>query len=130
MSRHLSIVIDRSPQSVYAFVSEPANLPDWAAGLADGIDLLHGQWVATSSWGRLELEMAPRNEFGVVDHWVTAPDGVRTYNPMRVLAHGDGAEVVFSLRRADGMSDDAFETDAAAIEADLATLKRILEARP
>ena len=40
-----------------------------------------------------------------------------------------GCEVVFTLRRQPGMSDDAFEADAIAITTDLATLKGILERR-
>ncbi|WP_341855056.1 SRPBCC family protein [Brachybacterium sp. GPGPB12] len=33
-SRHLSIVIDRPWRRVYEYVSDPRNLPRWAAGLA------------------------------------------------------------------------------------------------
>jgi len=45
-----------------------------------------------------------------------------------VLADGDGAEVVFTLRRRPGMTDEEWAADAAAITADLSTLKRVLEA--
>ena len=48
-------------------------------------------------------------------------------NPLRVLADGDGCEVVFTLRRQPGMDDEAFDADAAAIRRDLATLRRLLE---
>ena len=46
---------------------------------------------------------------------------------MRVFHDGDGREVVFTLRPRDGVSDDDFERDAAAVAADLRTLKRLLE---
>jgi hypothetical protein len=46
---------------------------------------------------------------------------------MRVIADGEGCEVVFTLRRQPGMSDEDFERDAAAVLADLGTLKRLLE---
>jgi hypothetical protein len=46
---------------------------------------------------------------------------------MRVLPDGEGCEVVFTLRRQDGVSDDDFEQDAAAVAADLQTLKRLLD---
>ena len=34
-SSHIATTIDRSPEEVYDFVSDPRNLPAWAAGLAD-----------------------------------------------------------------------------------------------
>lgn len=71
---------------------------------------------------------APANAFGVLDHDVTLPSGEVFHNPMRVLRDGDGCEVVFTLRRQSGLSDEEFARDEAAVAADLATLKRLLEA--
>jgi uncharacterized membrane protein len=51
--RHLSISIDRPASEVYDFVSNPANLPEWAAGLLSSIEEVDGQWVADSSMGRI-----------------------------------------------------------------------------
>ncbi len=126
-TRHLSIEIDRPEAEVYAFVSDPANLPRWAAGLSGSIERVDGRWLADSPMGRVEVEFAPPNEFGVLDHVVTLPDGQRVLNPLRVLGFRGRSEVVFTLRRAEGMTDSEFEADAAAVAADLATLKSILE---
>jgi hypothetical protein len=41
---------------------------------------------------------------------------------------GDACEVVFTLRRQPSMTDDEFARDRAAVEADLASLKALLEA--
>jgi hypothetical protein len=51
------------------------------------------------------------------------------YNPMRVIADDSGCEVVFTLRRPPGMSDEGFKADAAAVAADLTRLKHVLERR-
>jgi hypothetical protein len=48
---------------------------------------------------------------------------------MRVIADDRGCEVVFTLRRRLGMSDEDFRADADAGAADLARLKRVLERR-
>jgi hypothetical protein len=50
---------------------------------------------------------------------------------MRVIRDGDvdGCEVVFTLRRLPGMSDEEFERDGNAVADDLARLKRIVEGR-
>lgn len=128
-SRHVSIVIDRPPTAVYEFAADPANLPRWAAGLAtSAVERVDGQWTADSPMGRVMISFAERNPFGVLDHVVTLPTGETVYNPLRVLPHGDASEVVFTLRRQPGMTDEQFDQDAEAVRADLDSLKRILEA--
>ena len=128
-SRHLSVSIDRPTAVVYAYARDPANLPQWAAGLAAGIRRERGEWVADSPMGRVLVRFVPVNEYGVLDHDVVAPDGTTTTNPLRVLADGPGSEVVFTLRRRQGMTAEEFEADAAAVRADLATLQRVVESR-
>lgn len=126
-SRHISADINRPPDEVYEYTSDHTNLPNWASGIGDSIELVDGEWVVESPMGRLTIGFVPQNELGVLDHTVTLASGDTFYNPMRVIQHGDGSEVVFTLRRADDQSDEEFEHDAATIAADLHTLKALLE---
>ncbi|MFC8230818.1 SRPBCC family protein [Streptomyces sp. NPDC057287] len=126
-SRHLSIHIDRPAGQVYAYASDPSHLPEWAAGLGAAVEETDGQWIADSPMGRVVVDFAPRNDFGVLDHHVTLPSGETVYNPVRVIADGPGCEVVFTLRHRPGVSAEEFRSDEAAVSADLATLKRIVE---
>lgn len=126
-SLHISTHVDRPATEVYDYTSNPVNLPEWAAGLGGSITQENGQWVANSPFGHIVIEFVERNSLGVLDHYVTVESGERFYNPMRVIADGSGCEVVFTLRRAPGVDDDAFAADRAQIEADLATLKSILD---
>ncbi|MDT0346302.1 SRPBCC family protein [Streptomyces litchfieldiae] len=126
-SRHISTHIDRPAQDVYDYASNPSHVPEWAAGLGSSIEETGGRWIADSPMGRVEVAFAPRNEFGVLDHDVTLPSGEVVHNPVRVIADDTGCEVVFTLRRRPGMSDDEFRRDADAVTADLATLKRLME---
>jgi hypothetical protein len=126
-SRHISMHIDRPAREVYDYASNPANLPDWAPGLANSAERVDGQWIVESPMGRVVVVFAARNEFGVLDHDVTLPSGETIYNPMRVTVDGTGCEVVFTVRRQPGMSDEDFERDANAVSADLSRLKRVIE---
>ena len=126
-SLHLSTHIARSAAEVYAFVADPANLPQWAAGLSGSIEQRDGRWFADSPMGDVEVRFVEENPYGVLDHDVTLPDGTTVTNPMRVVADDDGCEVVFTVRRAVGATDAELQADAAAVRADLATLKQLLD---
>ena len=126
-SLHLSVSIARPASEVYNYASNPANLPEWAAGLGGSIERVGTRWFAESPIGNVMVSIASRNEFGVLDHFVTLPSGEAVYNPMRVIAFGNGCEVVFTLRRGAGVSDEDFAADEAAIVADLAKLRRLCE---
>jgi hypothetical protein len=125
---HVSIRITRPPSQVYAYASDPAHLPEWAAGLSGSIEHTGGQWVAQSPMGPIVVEFVPSNEFGVADHYVTTESGQRFYNPMRVIPDGDECDVVFTVRQSAEMTDEQFGRDTEAVTTDLATLKRLLEA--
>lgn len=127
-SLHVSIHIASSAEDVYAYASDPANLPEWAQGLGGSIEKIDGQWVAESSpMGRVVVTFAPDNALGVLDHDVTLPSGETVYNPVRVIADGVGSEVVFTLRRRPEMTDADFRRDADMVAADLARLKALTE---
>ncbi|MEV6492133.1 SRPBCC family protein, partial [Actinoplanes sp. NPDC051633] len=95
-SRHVSTQIDRPVREVYEYASDPANLPAWAPGLTSSIEQVDGRWIAESPLGRVVVAFVPENEFGVLDHDVTLPTGETVHNSFRVIADGDGSEVVFT----------------------------------
>ena len=120
--------IDAPAVAVYRFASDPLNMPRWAAGLGSSISKIDGRWMVETPGGVVTVEFAPANTLGVLDHTVTLGDGTKIYMPMRVIANGEGAELVLTLYRQPGMSDAQFERDAGLVQKDLATLKRLVEA--
>jgi uncharacterized protein YndB with AHSA1/START domain len=126
-SQHLGTYIERPAAEVYAYVVNPANLPNWAAGLSGSIEQRDGRWFAESPMGDIEVRFVPENPYFVLDHEVRLSDGTTFNNPMRVIDHGTGCEVVFTLLRRSDQSDGDYEADATTIRTDLATLKELLE---
>lgn len=128
-SRHVSTVIHRTPAEVYAYAAEPDHLPAWAAGLAEAPVTREGDTLLVESpMGQVRVQFVPRNEHGILDHDVVLPSGTVVTNPIRVMAHPDGAEVLFTVRQIE-LTDDELERDVRTVEADLARLKAVLEER-
>ena len=126
-SRHLSRVVAASPQSVYAFAADSANLPLWAAGLAQAeVEVRGDALVVQSPMVEVTVRFVPRNDLGVLDHDVTLPSGTTVTNPLRVLARPEGAEVLFTVRQIE-LTDEEFERDCRLVEQDLETLRSLLE---
>ena len=77
--------------------------------------------------GPAQIWFAEKNDFGVLDHYVTLASGVEVYVPMRVVPNGSGSEVIFTLFKTPEMSDKQFAEDAGMVQRDLRTLKSVLE---
>lgn len=116
---------------VYHFARQMENLPQWASGLATGIEQCDGQWFTDSPMGKVRVDMAPRNPFGVLDHDVTLPDGTTVHNAFRVTPCGDDASLLtFVVLRFEGVDQADFDADVAHVRKDLSALRHLLEAMP
>jgi hypothetical protein len=128
-SRTLSVWIEREWRQVYEAVWRPLDFRRWASGLSQSAMERDGDmwWRAMSSDEPIRIRFSEHNEFGVMDHWVEVGAGTTVYVPMRVVANGQGAEVLFTLFRQPDMSDEKFAADMAWVERDLLALKALAE---
>jgi hypothetical protein len=133
--RHLSVHIARAWRTVYDYACVPEHFPEWASGLGSGLrrdgdgdgDGKADVYIVAAPEGEARVRFSPRNDYGVLDHWVTLPGGQTVYIPLRVIVHGDGAEVTLTLIRQPQMSDADFAHDADWVRRDLNRLKALLE---
>lgn len=128
-SQTLTISIQRSAEETYAFLSDPANMPKWAAGLGSSFKPTDTPniWQVETPGGLARVRFTEKNNFGIADHYVNAGNAPEVYIPIRVIANGKGSEVLFTLFRYPDMTDEVYAKDKAAVQQDLETLKRILE---
>lgn len=121
-SATLSVSIAREWRAVYEAIWHPTVFPRWASGLAQShLQERDGCWIGDGAEGRVAIRFTPHNDLGVMDHHVEAA-GAHVYVPMRVVANGDGAEVLLTVFRQPGMSDDVFARDRAWVRRDLKAL--------
>ena len=128
-ARKLSVSIDRAAAEAYEFLSRPENFPKWASGLGASLRQAGADWIAETPDGPATVCFTERNSRGVLDHSVKLPRGGSVYVPLRVVESGNGCELVLTLFRLPGMSEEKFVADAAWVMRDLQAAKRILEGR-
>ena len=105
------MTIERPPLDVYNFISDPKNLPKWASGLSAAV----------------KVRFVERNKYGVLDHYVSVGSGEEVYVPMRIFPNGDGTEVLLTVFRQAGTSEEKFGEDTQWVRRDLEALKELLE---
>ena len=131
-SRTLTVAIARDPDVVFAYVSQPANLPHWAPSFCKSIRHANAQtredrWILTTADGEVVFYFLPTNTLGILDHVVMIAPGLEVHVPMRVVPNGDGSEFMLTIFQQPNMTQEAFERDIAFIERDLRTLKTLME---
>jgi hypothetical protein len=126
-SRTITCSINRPPSEVYKFAANPENLPQWTKSFCLSVRKSDDDWQMETSTGWMGIRFVPANVFGILDHVVTLPDGQSIWNPMRVVANGKGSEVMFTLFQLPSMTDEQFLQYAGMVEADLQTLKIVME---
>lgn len=126
-ARTYSVSIDRDWRELYELIWRPEFFPRWASGLSDSALVADGDaWRGEGPDGPIRVRFTPHNDLGVMDHVVEAGDAGDIHIPLRVVRNGDGAEVMLTLFRQPGMTDEQFAADAKWIVRDLRRLKELV----
>ena len=119
-ARTISIPIDRNWNEVYEAIWRPEDFPKWASGLSKSSLAKHGNaWKGEGPDGPITIRFTDHNLFGVMDHYVDTGVGPEIYVPLIVIPNGDGAEVLLTLFRQPGMTDEQFQADTEWVKRDL-----------
>ena len=126
-ARTVSVSIARRWEEVYEALWRPEDFPKWASGLSASPLVQDGErWTAAGPEGPVRIRFTGRNAFGVMDQHVDLGTGPEVHVPMRVVPNGAGAEVLVTVFRRPGMSEEAFAADAEWVLRDLRALKVLL----
>ncbi|MDX6523755.1 MAG: hypothetical protein QOI17_1268 [Gaiellales bacterium] len=129
-----SVTIDRPAGDVHAFLAEAANWPQWA--IINVLAIEPGDepewWTMTTADGPGEIRIHADATSGVLDHdfrFDPADPTAMATVPARVVANGRGAEFLMTIFQPAELDDDEFDRLLMSLETELATLKKVLEAR-
>jgi hypothetical protein len=129
VTKTLTVSIECEQRAVYRFVSNPDNLPLWAKTFCRSIRKKKGAWVADTPGGKVTIEIAGRNHFGILDHYLVRSAGTEVFVPMRVISNGSGSEVIVTVFKRRGMKNEQFSKEIRRVRKDLKALKNIVGKR-
>jgi hypothetical protein len=127
-AKTISVSIGRPWQEVYETLWRPEAFARWASGLSAAA--LHpdgDSWVGQGPDGPIRVRFTAHNALGVMDHAVDIGEGRIVHVPMRVIANGEGCEVLLTLFRQPEMTEEKYAQDEAWVRRDLAALKALAE---
>jgi len=126
-SRTHSTTVAAWHADVFAYLSQSANIPEWAPGFAREVRVDGDDVLVTNDDGERRVRVRLNEEFGIVDFLAVRADGLRLSSTIRIVATGAHAtEVLFTLFRIQGEDDENFAERAEVIPGELAFVQRLL----
>ena len=130
----VSVTIDAAPKQVSADLMNVESHPEWGTEFfSEGVeDLGDGSWRVNIPMmgGNARMRIDGNEALGIIDMYI-APEGVPFGAPLpvRVVPNGDGSDVLFTLTRLPGQTDEDWQAGIASMQRELTRLKERHDAR-
>lgn len=125
-----AVTIQRPFSAVTAVLADPLRYSDWAVEYftAPVRQIDTDTYTVVTTPGERRFRVDADVASGKFDLYLAELDQPFSYPlPIRVLANGDGVDVLFTLTREPWLSDDEWAHSLELLEAELLALKRLLE---
>jgi hypothetical protein len=121
-------VIPAAKSRVFAYLSDLDNLPEWATNFCKRLEVVNGQYWATTPDGKMLCQVRAHEPTGTIDY-LAGPDQDRLgLSPARVLELPDGQSLFqFTVVQMPLMSDEDFEAHCAGLATEFRNILRALE---
>lgn len=130
-ARAVSLSIARPVREVYEFLLQPENFARWAFVGDTRMHHLGGsEWSVETSVGPRILDFATRNDYFDLTHTARPPGDAPHAIPMRLIANGDGTQLIYVFMQYPGLGDAEWQSAMEWVTADLGVLKSYLESAP
>jgi len=121
--RTLTLTVAAPRATVFNFLADIENLPRWAGGFCEGLELHREGWWAYTALGELEVVTKVDDIAGTIDLRLGHVAGWKIVIPVRVRSDVDGGALVsLSCAQTAGLPDEDYER---LIEALLAGLRHV-----
>jgi hypothetical protein len=127
-SRTITLTVATPRAVVFNFLADLENLPRWAGGFCEWLELHREGWWAYTALGELEVVTKVDDIAGTIDLRLGHAAGWKIVIPVRVRSDGDGGALVsLACAQPAGLSDEHYER---LIESLLAGLRELPDRLP
>ncbi len=110
----------------FAVAASVEDLPRWAVRFCQSLRREGERWIVTSPQGDVVFRLEPSPESHLVWHCVDTGTG-ELRMPLRVVPHGPGALLLFTIHRPSGVDEAAFAEQCDWVDEEIGRLKALLE---
>lgn len=109
-SRTITLTVASPRATVFNFLADLENLPRWAGGFCEWLELHREGWWAYTALGELEVVTKVDDIAGTIDLRLGHAAGWKIVIPVRVRTDGDGGALVrLAVAQPAGLSDEHYE---------------------
>jgi hypothetical protein len=122
-----SITVNASPQKLFHFLANPANLPKWAI-FCHGISLQGTDWMVQTDFGAAKIRFDIHEKLGIIDFYISLTPNLEMPSYSRILPNETGSEYLFTHLQPSDIPDDVYVRDVVGmIDKELAAIKQLME---
>ncbi|XXX78447.1 putative quinol monooxygenase [Sorangium sp. So ce134] len=126
-AHYTALALTRAPlDRAFRLAADIRLLPRWATSFCQGLREEGERWVVSSPQGDVRLRYEADPAAGVVWHCVDTGGG-ELRMPMRLVRHGPGSLLLFTIQRPPGCSEAAFDEQRGWVDRELAQLRELVE---
>lgn len=111
INRTVTAVLDAPKDVVFDYLSQLANLTEWATEFAQELKYVDGKAKVVNGLGEFYFVIDADRRSGVIDMYAGPTEGELAHFPTRVVPLGeDRSAYSFTMFKAPGMPDELFES--------------------
>lgn len=120
-----SVTLEAPFAKAFAYLSNPAHLPEWANVYCQHIERSSDEWIAQTVIGRLGIRYQCDRASGTIDIVSIMEPGMEDTAYTRLIPNGTGSEFLFTFFRSDDMTDEIFDSQRWGLREELRSLRAI-----
>src|SRR5437868_5486607 len=99
------VSLDRDPTGIFEWLASPNRLPEWHKTFCRSITQENQGWIVASPRGPVNIRFKRNDHARLLDLVLQPVSGTEFTTSIRVLPHGEGAEIIATLVQSLGEAD-------------------------
>ena len=122
-----TITINVPNDVLFAFLSDPLHMPQWAGAFCSSVERSGDSWLAQTPLGKVKLACNSNQQSGIIDYEFKPALPIKIMLHSRVIADGSSSQLVLTHYQIPFTPEDFFEKQKKKVSEQLVSLKSFME---